>query len=124
MKDPKTIKDAVEQLQASIQAALPGMGVTVSINLFSLPIGKEQEPINGKKEKTDKPAENKTEPVSLDKLRTLLNAYVKAAGKDKALALVGKYSNGTQNPADINPDDYPAVIAEMGGVELEPEGDR
>lgn len=122
MKDPKTIKEAVEQLQASIQTALPGMGVTVSINLVPLN-NKVQEPVNGKKEKAAKPAEKKPDPVSLDNLRTLLNAYVKAAGKDKALSLVGKYSNGTQNPADISPDDYPAVIAAMGGHELEPEGD-
>jgi hypothetical protein len=123
MKDPKTIQEAVEQLQASIQAALPGMGVTVSINLVPLN-NKVQEPVNGKKEKAVKPAEKKAEPVSLDKLRTLLNAYVKAAGKDKALSLVGKYSNGTQNPADIPEADYPKIISEMGGVELEPEGDR
>lgn len=118
MKDPKTIKEAVEQLQASIQAALPGMGVTVSINLVPLN-NKAQEPVNGKDQDAVKPG-----PISLDNLRKMLNAYVKAAGKDKALSLVGKYTDGSGNPADINPDDYPDVIKAMGGYELEPEGDR
>jgi len=117
VSDPKTIKEAVEQLQASIQAALPGMGVTVSINMVPLN-NKAQEPVNGKNE-----VAVKTDPITLDNLRALLNAYVKTAGKDKALNLVGKYSNGTKNPADIPEADYPEIIKAMGGHELEPAGD-
>lgn len=116
MKSPNTIKEAVEQLQASIQAALPGMGVTVSINLVPLN-NKGQEHVNGK----DKEA-IKTEDISLDNLRTMLNAYVKSAGKDEALKLVKNYSNGTGKPQDIDPGDYPEIIKLMGGYELEPAG--
>lgn len=118
MKNPDTIKEAVEQLQASIQAALPGMGVTVSINLMPQEKTVARKPVNGKDKKQEAP-----EPVTLDHLRTMLNAFVKAAGKDKALALVSKYTDGGKNPADINPDDYPDVVAAMGGYELEPVGD-
>ena len=111
MKSPDTIREAVEQLQSAVQAALPGMSVTVAINLVPMPRGNEVK------------NEVVTEVVSLGNLRNLLNAYAKSAGKESALELVGRFSNGTGKPQDISQDDYPAVIKAMGGYELETKGD-
>ena len=124
MKDPKTIKEAIEQIQEAMSLAIPGMQVTVSINLTSAAVDNVTPHEEATKQEIESPAvpqakDEAAPDVDLKGLRALLNAYAKTAGKDKALALVSKFSK-TGNPKDIPTDSYKDVIKAIGGYTLEP----
>ena len=96
-KQINTIKDAVEQLQTSIQAAMPDMGVAVNISLTALPA-------TNTNTNTPEPIPEKlAQEIDLIALRGFLNSLVKEAGKKETLALVKTFTNGDS----INPDDIP-----------------
>lgn len=120
----KTIPEAVKELEQAIQVAIPGFNVTVSINLTTLGPTTAVEPVGEEPVKEEPTTEEPSKELTLDDIRTLLNAYAKAAGKEKAVALVGKFANGSRNPADIKPEDYRALVAGMGGYDLNPKGDK
>jgi len=119
MNNPTTIKEAVEQLQAAVSLAMPGMRVSVSINMIAdnktvikpiLVPENVKEDLNPIKEDTP----------TLEGLRLLLNTYAASAGKDQAIALVEAFtSDGSINPGAIPRDKYLDVIKAMGGTELE-----
>lgn len=114
-----TIEETIKQLQESIGAALPGMNVTVNISLTS---ANSEDEISTVAELTD--ANDIANPeVDLQGLRDTLNAYVGSAGKDKAYALVEKYTGGSRSPADIPADKYNDILDEMDGIELSPRGE-
>lgn len=108
---PKTIKEAVEVLQKSIAAVLPGMQVSVSINLVSLDTQYDTQEVTIKLPK-DIP-EDLEKAIDLAALRTYLNSYVKKAGAEKAIKLVGKYTSGSKDAADIPVEKYPDIVSEI-----------
>ena len=125
MKKPNTIETEIRRIQEAIALILPDMDVTVSINLTrknfpdEKPIVKEV--VWDDTEVTAESVDDKHQ-MDLEQVKSLLNAYVRSAGKDKALALVKKYSNGSGKPADVNPADYHKLIADMDGTVLAPTG--
>ena len=116
-----TIEDAIKELEWAISQALPGMTVTVCINLSSgvgHVDGKSiQEPSKDKQH--DKETTKAT--ITLDELRYMLNAHVKAVGKAKVFALVEKYADGSRNPADIPVTRYVDLIKEIDELSLKGE---
>ena len=120
----KTIPEAVKELEQAIQVAIPGFVVTVSINLTTLGPTAVKEPEDKEPVKEEPTTEDSSKELTLDDIRTLLNAYVKSAGKEIAFALVDKFTDGSRNPADIKPEDYRALVAGMGGYDLNPKGDK
>ena len=125
MKKPNTIETEIRRIQEAIALILPDMDVTVSINMTrknfpdEKPIVKEV--VWDDTEVTADTAVGKT-PIDFEQVRTLLNSYVRSAGKDKALALVRKYSNGSEKTTDIDPADYHKLIADMDGTALKTKG--
>jgi len=116
MKQPQTIKDAVELLQNSVAKVLPGMIVSVNISLVSDRAEEqvESEPLQEAKEQNAS---------DLQSIRDCLNAYAKSVGTAKAIALVKSFTpEKTKNPADIPPEKYNDMLDQMDGVELEIKG--
>jgi len=105
----KTIKEAVEILQQSVSAAIPGMVVSVNISLTAGNIAKEED-INI----PDEIPADLARDIDLAALRSFLNAYAKKAGASKAINLVKKYTGSeSKNPADIQPDKYMSLVQDV-----------
>jgi glutamate synthase domain-containing protein 3 len=125
MKKPNTIETEIRRIQEAIALILPDMDVTVSINMTRKKNPGETPIVKGvvwdDAEVTADPVDDKP-PMDLEQVKSLLNAYVRSAGKDKALELVKKYSNGSDKPADIDPADYHKLIADMDGTALKTKG--
>ncbi len=110
--EPKTIREAVEVLQKSIGAVLPGMTVTVNIGLSAVTQGGERIT----KKATDVPEEipkDLTEYIDLEALRAFLNIYVKRAGASKAINLVKEFTSGSKDPKDIPEEKYKDLVARI-----------
>ena len=120
-----TIEETVLALEAAVQAAMPNMAVIVNISMapmerpmVSLPVKGVEVPAAADPAPAAKAKED-TDPVSLDSLRTLLNAYVKKVGKDEALELVKEFSSdGSPKPHNVPEDKYKEMISRMGGLEV------
>ena len=120
MTQEQTIKDVLEALHDAMQKALPEMDVYINIQVGPKREGAAKVGSDNSSTETQGTEEP---PETLDNLRTMLNAFAQSAGKDKALELVGKYANGSKNPADIPSADYSEVITAMGGYNLDLGGD-
>ena len=122
MNNPTSIKEAVEQLQAAVSLAMPGMRVSVSINMIAenkTVIKPILVPENVKEDLN--PIKPEEEVPTLEKLRLLLNTYALKAGKDAAIALVRENTtDGSKNPGAIPQEKYINIIQAMGGLELDP----
>ena len=103
---PKTIKEAIMVLQESISAAIPDMDVTVNISLSADDNSVSTKIIQ------DIP-EDLAKAIDLAALRSYLNAYVKKAGAKEALILVGKYTDGSKDAADIPVEKYADLVKEI-----------
>jgi len=123
MNNPTSIKEAVEQLQAAVSLAMPGMRVSVSINMIA-DNKTVIKPILVPVEENVKEDLNPIKPEelpTLEKLRLLLNTYALKAGKDAAIALVRENTtDGSKNPGAIPQEKYINIIQAMGGTELDP----
>jgi len=104
--EAQTIKEAIMVLQESISAAIPGMDVTVNISLSADDNSVSTKIIQ------DIP-EDLAKAIDLAALRSYLNAYVKKAGAKEALILVGKYTDGSKDAADIPVEKYADLVKEI-----------
>lgn len=113
-----TIKEAIEDLQRSIQAAMPGMEVSVNINIkpaatpAATPAAATPEETQAI-ELPDEMPEDLAKEIDLAALKKTLNAYARQVGKTQALKLVKNFA-GSHNPADIPQKDYNDVLSLMG----------
>lgn len=52
--------------------------------------------------------------VTLDQIKTALNTFAKKHGKEKAIAVLDEFTDGTHRPQDVKPEEYNKLIGELG----------
>jgi len=99
MTHEKTIKDVLESLHDAMQEALPDMDVYINIQVG---------PKKDAAKQSSKPTKH-----DLECLKATLNGYAKTAGKKKAFAMVREFTDGSDNPDHIPPEEYPELFSRM-----------
>jgi len=111
---PTNISETIILLQEAVTIANPGMEVSISINMRPIQQIIKVETETAIIEEKEKPN------IDLDDIRLMLNGYAKANGREKAFALVEKYStDGSRNPVNVPPENYISMIKEIDTAEID-----
>jgi len=114
-----TLVDKIRELKALMQQEFPEGGVSIAIigeTYNSQPVKphatEKHEPTEYVKTLEQRPPILPIEEsnLTMDKIKSLLNAYAAKHGVDAAFGLVEKLSGGSKNPADIPKEKYSYLL--------------
>lgn len=109
-KDEKEItKHMSEVLSESI------VTLATAINYLADSIGNKGDGITAHIADPEVPEKVEVNPaVSMDQIKTALNTFSKKHGKEKAIAVLDEFTDGTHRPQDVKPEEYDKLIGELG----------